>query len=74
MKRMQETCGNCNGFGETTYYKVDKPIDNTGCGTAHAVREKCERCGGKGYTEEYVVFTVEEAQIILKHCGLSTES
>ena len=73
MKIMQETCGNCNGFGEI-YYKADKSIDNIDCRTAHAVREKCERCGGKGYTEEYVMLTVEEAQIILKHCGLNTEN
>lgn len=74
MKRVQETCGNCSGLGEVTYYKLDKHVDGTSCGTAHAVREKCARCGGKGYTEEYVMFTVEEAQAILKHCGLSTES
>ena len=73
MKRMQERCENCNGFGEVTYYKLDEPIDDTGCGTAHAVKEECERCGGKGYAEEYVMFTVEEAQAILKHCGLSAE-
>ena len=74
MKIMQENCGNCNGFGEIYYYKADKSIDNIDCRTAHAVREKCERCGGKGYIEEYVMLTVEEAQIILKHCGLSTEN
>jgi DnaJ-class molecular chaperone len=68
---MQERCENCNGFGEVTYYKPDEPIDDTGCGTAHSVREECERCGGKGYIEEYVMFTVEEAQAIFKHCGLS---
>lgn len=74
MKRIQEFCENCHGLGEVTYYKLDEPIGDTGCGTAHAVREECARCGGKGYIEQYVMFTVEEAQVILKHCGLSTES
>ena len=74
MKIIQETCGNCNGFGEIIYYKPDKSIDNIDCRTAHAVREKCKRCGGRGYVEEYVTFTIKEAQIIFKHCDLSTEN
>ena len=74
MKRVKELCENCNGLGEVTYYKCDKPVDDTGCGTAYLVREECARCEGKGYTEEYVMFTIEEAKAILKHCGLSTES
>lgn len=74
MKRIQEFCENCHGFGEVTYYKLDEPMNNTGYGTAYAIREECARCGGKGYTEEYVMFTAQEAQVILKYCGLSTES
>ena len=74
MKRMRETCGNCRGLGEETYYKIDEPIEDMNCKSVHLVREKCTRCGGKGYVEEYVMFTIEEAQAILKYCGLSTES
>ena len=74
MKRIREFCGECRGLGRVTYYKIDEPISDTGCGTAHAVTEERDRCGGKGYTEKYVMFTVEEAQVILKHCGLITES
>lgn len=33
----------------------------------------CETCNGRGYTE-YATFTLEEANAILKHCGLTTES
>jgi hypothetical protein len=33
----------------------------------------CTQCNGTGYTE-YAVFSIEEAEAILKHCGLTTES
>lgn len=33
--------------------------------------DECCACGGKGYAE-YAVFTIEEAQAILKHCGIIT--
>lgn len=74
MKLVQEICENCHGFGEVTYYKTDEVNDNTGFCIAHQVTEKCDRCRGSGYVEEYVMFTVKEAQAILKHCGLDAEN
>ena len=33
---------------------------------------ECEQCGGAGYVE-YVAFSIEEAEVIMKHCGLTWE-
>lgn len=33
---------------------------------------KCDLCGGSGYTE-YIAFSIEEAEVIMKHCGLLWE-
>lgn len=67
MKRMQVTCGNCAGIGHTVEWRV------VGDGIAQGEDVVCESCDGKGWTE-YAVFSVEEAEAILKHCGLTTES
>ena len=67
MKRMQVTCGNCAGIGHTVEWKV------VGDGMAQSEKVICESCDGKGWTE-YAVFSIEEAETILKHCGLTTES
>lgn len=72
MNVMQVFCGSCAGTGKQTNWKVvDMYDDNTG--TAMKEEVICEACNGKGYTG-YAIFTLEEAKVILKHCGLSTES
>lgn len=41
--------------------------------TLQAEDVNCPTCNGRGYTD-YAIFSIEEAEAILKHCGLSTES
>ena len=66
MKRMEMTCGNCCGLGTTmTWVEVS---DNKLVGK----KALCEQCNGRGYAE-YAVFSIEEAEAILKHCGLDKE-
>ena len=70
MNTIQQLCSNCVGTGKVVNWKVTSKLED-GYGTVERVEEECSRCGGKGYTE-YAVFTVEEAQTILKHCGIIT--
>ena len=68
MKTIQQTCGTCVGRGKIVHWKtISKPGDNYMM--AEKVEEECCFCGGEGYTE-YAAFTVEEAQAILKYCGI----
>lgn len=69
MERIKMACKKCGGFGYTrqNFIAGDDGI------TLKMERDTCEACNSKGYTE-YAVFSVEEAEAILKHCGLSTES
>lgn len=73
MKRMIENCWNCSGMGHTTKWKAVVEDESTGTGTMQREDTVCESCGGKGY-KEYAVFSIEEAQVILKHCGLTAKS
>ena len=66
-------CDDCGGTGKTILWKVDSTDEKTGIGTAHREESVCESCNGEGWIE-YAIFSVEEANAILKHCGLSTES
>lgn len=68
---MQVLCRSCAGTGKQINWKIVDLNDNVG--TAEKEEVVCEECNGKGYTE-YATFTLEEAKVILKHCGLSTES
>lgn len=61
MRVMNIPCRSCGRRGEHKFFT------NEGY-----VYSKCFDCNGKGYTEA-VVFSIEEAQAILKHCGLATE-
>lgn len=74
MERMKAACGNCAGVGKRIEWGIQPGVYDED-GFHKAIREEivCEACNGKGYTE-YAVFSVEEAEAILKHCGLSTES
>ena len=67
MHKMNVTCANCAGVGQTHIWE---PADDN---TLQLKSSICEHCDGKGYTE-YAIFSIEEAEVILKHCGLSTES
>ena len=62
MERMLVICRNCGGIGKTIiksgFLKKEEKI--------------CTQCNGIGYTE-YAVFSVEEAEAIMKHCGLDKE-
>ena len=73
MEQKREFCVYCGGSGTIIRWIVNEPMSTTDYSVAHAVKEKCIRCNGKGYTE-YALFTLEEANTILKHCGLSTEN
>ena len=69
MKRMQVTCSNCGGIG---YVDTWKEVATDGITTTMEREEiLCQYCNGSGYTE-YAVFSIEEAEAILKHCGLTT--
>jgi DnaJ-class molecular chaperone len=71
MERRQVTCGNCGGTGRFIGWKaVESNNQMLKWDEASIV---CTQCNGTGYTE-YAVFSIEEAEAILKHCGLSTES
>lgn len=59
------TCANCGGSGIAEHWKVEQP------GKLTKVEEECPVCKGEGCIA-YPIFTVEEAKVILKHCGLST--
>lgn len=67
MNRMQIICGSCTGMGKQINWKVVDLNDNMG--TMKKEEVVCGACNGKGYTE-YAVFSIEEAEAILKHCGL----
>lgn len=71
MNIMKVTCGTCAGMGKQTTWKVVDSDDM--CNTMKAEETICSACNGKGYTE-YATFTIDEANAILEHCGLSTES
>lgn len=61
MRIKQLSCGSCMGTGKVRNWVMVS--DNE-----YDVQESvCVLCGGKGY-EEYAIFSVEEAEAILKHC------
>ena len=69
MNIIRQMCGNCAGTGEITQY-ITTTLKHGGI-VMPFDKEECYACGGKGYTE-YAMFTMEEAQAILKHCGIIT--
>lgn len=66
MKKMRPVCCDCAGLGYKTVLKI------IGDGLAQGEEIKCESCDGKGWTE-HAVFSPEEAEVILKLCGLDKE-
>lgn len=68
MHRVNLMCQKCDGLG----YTNEKCIPNNDGISFKIERDTCDECNGAGYTE-YAIFSIEEANAILKHCGLSTE-
>ena len=72
MNIMQKTCDNCDGMGYIIDYFITPGVyDEYGFHKRQSEEVVCKQCNGKGYTE-YAVFSVEEAEAILKYCNLST--
>lgn len=69
MVRMDLMCKKCAGLG----YTNERYIPNDDGITCKTERDTCDECNGVGHTE-YAIFSIEEANAILKHCGLSTEN
>lgn len=68
MNRINAMCKRCAGIG----YINQRYIPNDDGFTCRVEQDICDECGGVGHTE-YAVFTIEEAEAILKHCGLDKE-
>ena len=73
MERRQVTCSVCGGLGKITNWKAVFETKNSEICTMQSKDVVCGNCNGLGW-KEYAVFSVEEAEAILKHCGLPTES
>ena len=73
MNVIRQHCYTCNGTGVKINWITTAAADNPATGIAHKRVDTCQQCKGKGYTES-VLFSIEEAKVILSHCGLSTES
>ena len=67
MNKIKFMCGECAGIG----YINQKYVEHND-GKYYIEQDACKKCNGKGYIE-YVMFTLEEAEVILKHCGLNTK-
>ena len=72
MTKINQTCGTCCGIGVIRNWIVEKEPVNREHGVANFETVKCSVCDGKGYTE-YAMFTLEEAEQIMKVCGLADE-
>lgn len=66
MRVIRQTCNICGGFGHHYMWKTVSE------GIAERKEIPCDVCDGNGYLK-YVGFSIEEAKVIAKHCGLSTE-
>jgi hypothetical protein len=73
MRRAQAVCANCAGIGHKVVWEIDSEDTETSTGTATRKVITCEVCNGKRYIE-HAVFSVEEAEAILKHCGFNIEN
>lgn len=72
MTRIPVTCGNCGGRGHRTIFRTISEDEETGVCEGRFEEVECEQCGGAGYVD-YVAFSIEEAEVIMKHCGLTRE-
>lgn len=72
MTQIPITCCNCRGRGHTTIFRTISEDTETGVCEGRFEEVECEQCGGAGYVD-YVAFSIEEAEVIMKHCGLTRE-
>jgi hypothetical protein len=72
MTRIPVTCGNCGGSGHITIFRTISEDKETGVCESRFDEVDCEQCGGAGYVK-YAAFSIEEAEVIMKHCGLTWE-
>lgn len=71
MRTAKFVCDNCGGTGHTmSCGSVPKNIPANTI-LVKPIYVPCKECSGRGYIE-HAVFTLEEANAILKHCGLTT--
>ena len=69
MKIINNKCENCEGKGKLYEWgringRPDLPTK--------VFTGACEECGGQGYVP-FVLFTLDEAKAILKHCGITIQ-
>ena len=69
MDVIREACHMCGGTGQIEVFKSFIRIESKGFDGIETEKAPCITCGGKGY-KQYARFTVEEAEAIMKHCGL----
>lgn len=72
MTKVNQTCGTCGGTGVIRNWIVEKDRVNREYGVAKLEEVKCSVCDGRGWLE-YAMFTLEEAEQIMKVCGLADE-
>ena len=73
MERRLRTCDNCGGTGKSVTWKIVNTDKETGIGTMESEETICTSCNGSGWID-YAVFSVKEAEAILKYCGLPVDN
>lgn len=69
MNVVNQLCGSCAGTGTVIDYVPETKFGESEFMTARRTERKCGCCNGKGYIE-YAMFTIKEAEQIMKVCGL----
>ena len=72
MDIIRECCNMCGGTGRIEVFKSFVRSESKGFEGVETEKVPCVTCDGKG-CKEYARFTIEEANAILKHCGLGEE-
>ena len=68
MTKVNWTCGTCGGTGFIIQKTPVSELKNT----VRLEKEECPECKGTGHVR-YAMFTLEEAEQIMKVCGLADE-
>jgi hypothetical protein len=69
MKIKRDRCTTCGGSGRVTLWVNNGELNENNEHIFNMKFEDCKQCDGIGYTE-YTVFNKNEAEQILKHCGI----
>ena len=72
MTRIPVACGNCGGRGHRTVILTISEDKEIRVREGRFEEVECDQCGGAGYLE-YAAFSIDEAEVIMKHCGLKWE-